>query len=131
MRILVAENRSKARVALRMLLRRPGLNVVGEAINAKGLLVQTEITQPDLVILDWELRGVPKPRLLRTLHSIHPPVCVIAFNGDFKGRRAALNAGVDTFVSRAEPPERLLAAVNACWHRKFHASPRPTSGLNL
>ena len=58
MQILLADNQPKVRFGLRVLLeRQPGLQVVGEAADAKDLLAQVEADCPDLVLLDWELSG--------------------------------------------------------------------------
>jgi DNA-binding NarL/FixJ family response regulator len=39
---------------------------------------------------------------------------VVALSGRPESRRTALAAGVNAFVSKGEPPERLLAAVEGC-----------------
>ena len=58
MRILLADNQSKVRFALRALLeQQPGLTIVGEAAEAGDALLQVEAVRPDLVLLDWDLRG--------------------------------------------------------------------------
>jgi DNA-binding NarL/FixJ family response regulator len=38
---------------------------------------------------------------------------VIALSGRSEARLAALSAGADAFVSKGDPPERLLAAIRA------------------
>jgi DNA-binding NarL/FixJ family response regulator len=38
---------------------------------------------------------------------------VIALSGRPEARRAALDAGVDAFVSKGDPPERLLSMLEA------------------
>ena len=59
MRIFLADDQAKARSALRLLLEQePGLSVVGEATETEDLLAQVQRTQPDLVLLDWELPGL-------------------------------------------------------------------------
>jgi len=114
MRILLADDEPKVRFALRALLQRqPGLTVLGEAIDAQHLLAQTEGTYPDLVLLDWELPGLASVDLLSALRGVYPDVVVIALSGRPGARRAALNAGADAFVSKGDPPERLLAAIDS------------------
>lgn len=113
MRILLADNRPRVRFALRALLQRQqGWKVVGEAVDAEDLLAQTEETCPDLVLLDWELPGLAGVDLLSTLHRACPHVFVIALSGRVRARQEALAAGADAFVSKGEPPERLLAAID-------------------
>ena len=115
MRILLADNRSKVRFALRVLLeRQPGLAVVGEATNANDLLAQAKATHPDLVLLGWELPGLVGIDLLSTLRKIRPELEVIALSSRPEARRAALTAGANAFVSKTDLPERLLAAIDDC-----------------
>ena len=115
MRILLADDQPKVRLALRALLeQQPGLKVVGEAVNADDLLTQTEESCPDLVLLDWELPGPAAVDLLSDLRSACPDLVVIALSGRVTAGRAALAAGADAFVSKGDPPERLLAAIDCC-----------------
>jgi DNA-binding NarL/FixJ family response regulator len=115
MQVLLADDRPKTRFALRLLLeRQPGIQVVGEAADAEALLVQARVTSPNVVLLDWEL-----PKLAATgslplaLRRACPHLYVIALSGRPEMRVAALAAGADAFVSKADPPESLLAAVRS------------------
>jgi DNA-binding NarL/FixJ family response regulator len=115
MRILIADGQSKVRFALRVLLeRQPGLKVVGEAAHAQDLLAQAEATQPELVLLGWELSGLAQAGSLSDLRQACPNLHVIALSGRPEARQVALDAGADAFVSKIDPPERLLAAIGAC-----------------
>jgi len=115
MRVLLADNQTKVRSALRLLLeQQPGLSVVGETAEADDLLAQVEATQPDLVLLDWELPDLGGAATLARLRTAQPGLLVIALSGRPEARQAALDAGADAFVSKGDPPERLLAAVDDC-----------------
>jgi len=112
MHILLADNQAEVRSALRFLLEQePGLCVVGEAAEAEALLAQEAAIQPDLVLLDWELPG-SQPTLLLAALRLRRTI-VIALSGRPEARQEALNAGVDAFVSKGEPPERRLATLYA------------------
>jgi DNA-binding NarL/FixJ family response regulator len=118
MRILLADDQATVRSALQLLLEEdPELNVVGEATDARELLTQAGIACPDLVLLDWELPGSQAADLLPALRQRHPHLVVIALSGRPEARQSALAAGADAFVSKGDPPERLLATVNGCCHR--------------
>ena len=54
--------------------------------------------------------------LLSALHRVSPDLCVIALSGRLEARRAAPDVGADAFVSKCDPPDRLLAAIGNCWH---------------
>ena len=117
MRVLVADDQTAVRSALRRLLKEePGLSSVDEAVRVEGLLVKAMVTRPDLVLLDWELPGLPtveqtRCRFLDSLRALDTHPKVIALSGRPGARRAALDAGADAFVSKGDPPERLLTAI--------------------
>ncbi|MCZ7674175.1 MAG: response regulator transcription factor [Chloroflexi bacterium] len=68
MRVLLADDQMRVRSALRLLLEQePGFQVVGEAADATGLLLAATEKAPDLLLLDWELPGLPAAQLLRLL----------------------------------------------------------------
>jgi two-component system NarL family response regulator len=118
MRILLADDQPKVRFAMRVLLeRQPGLKVVGEAVDAESLLAQVGARSVDLVLLDWELPGSRAVDLLSALREACPHLLVIALSGRSEARQVACLAGVDAFVSKTDPPERLLRAVNDCRQR--------------
>ena len=118
MRVLLADDQSKVRSALRLLLEQePELDVVGKATDADELVAQVGTVCPDIVLLDWELPGLPRHDVLSVLHARCPRLKVIALSGRPEARQAALDAGADAFVSKGDPPEQLLAAVNDCCHK--------------
>jgi DNA-binding NarL/FixJ family response regulator len=115
MLILLADDQPKVRFGLRVLLeRQSGFTIVEEADNAKDLLSKTRSTHPDLILLGWELPGLDAEDALATLRRTCPKPVVIALSGRPEARQAALKAGADAFVSKADPPERLLATIYKC-----------------
>jgi DNA-binding NarL/FixJ family response regulator len=114
MRIFLADDQPKVLFALRTLLERClGLQVVGEAAHMDGMRQQLEETCPDLLLLDWRLRGPRPDNWITSLHSRCPGLRVIALSGHSEDNQAALKAGADAFVCKCDPPERLLRAVEA------------------
>lgn len=110
--ILIAEGRSRVRFALRTLLQQhDGLDIVGEAADAKGLIALVQASCPDLVLLDWDLLGMAATNLMATVHGLCPGVGVIVLSGRPGRRQAALAAGADAFLSKMDPPERLLEMI--------------------
>lgn len=113
-RIVIADGRPKVRFALRALLgRQTELDIVGEAQDAEDLLAQIDQSCPDVVLLDWRLEGLETADLLAALRWRCPSVYVIVLSGRPEARRPALDAGADVFVSKIDPPDRLLAAIRS------------------
>jgi DNA-binding NarL/FixJ family response regulator len=114
MRVLIADRHAATRSALRILLKEePGLNVVGEAADGQELLAQLDATRPDIVVLDWELPGKPAAILVPALHITDGRPSVVILGGRPELAQAALAAGADAFVSKGDPPQRLLETIHA------------------
>jgi DNA-binding NarL/FixJ family response regulator len=115
MRILLADNQPRVRFALRALLaQRAGFEIVGEAVDAGELLAQAGTTHPDLIILDLDLEGLPAHDILPSLRMLCPDLFVIALSSGHKNGSAILAA--DAIISKMDPPEHLMAAIEACRH---------------
>ncbi len=113
MRILIADSRPKVRFALRVALEQyPGLETIGEAIDADDLLAQIRIICPDLVLIDWELPGVPTAKLIGILRQTCVNSRVIVLNSREETREQAMTAGADAFVCMCDAPDELLAAID-------------------
>jgi DNA-binding NarL/FixJ family response regulator len=114
MHIVIADDQPQVRSALRLLIEQePGVTVVGDAGTAPLLLAQVERLHPDLVLMDWELPGLPADEVLAILRDCYPQTMVVALSGRLGARQAALTAGVDAFVSKGEPAERVMDALHA------------------
>ena len=112
MRILIADPQIPVRSALKMMLaQEPDFVVVAEASDSHELLAQIEVTHPNLVLLDWELPGQPIKTVLSALHALDPQPRVIVLCGRSEAQQPALSAGADAFVSKTDPPSRLLTAI--------------------
>jgi DNA-binding NarL/FixJ family response regulator len=114
MRVLVADDQPQVRSALQILLNQePDVNVVSEASDAKSLLTQIQTSQPEIILLDWDLPGLPLSNLLSVLQINYPSLVVIVLSGKLEARQQALAAGADAFVSKIDPPTQLLAVLHA------------------
>jgi DNA-binding NarL/FixJ family response regulator len=119
MRVLLADDQAKVRSALRLLLEhQPDVEILGEAVDTTGLLDWVRAAHPDLVLLDWELPDLPSIALMHQLRAHQPDLRVIALSGRPEAGQAALEAGADAFASKGDPPEVLVAAIEACRKRK-------------
>ena len=83
--------------------------VVIEVEDVSALLSQTQTLHPDLILLEWELPGVWDHDLLVRVQALEPQSCVIVLSNEPECKASALAAGADAFVSKAGPPEELLA----------------------
>ena len=117
--VLIADGRAHTRSAMRLLLvQEPQVVVVGEAADVDEALSTVATLRPDAVLLEWELPRQPRAQegslVVKRLRAASPGSLVIALSGLPEARHEALAAGADGFVSKGDPPERLLSAVRAC-----------------
>jgi DNA-binding NarL/FixJ family response regulator len=117
MRVLLADDKVDLRSALRLLLEQePGVELIDEVSDIDGLLAQVNRLHPDLLLLDWELTDIDTTgagqRLLHVLHGQYPHLSVIVLSGRPESNRSVLAAGAHSFVSKSEPPDRLLSALH-------------------
>ena len=98
-----------------LLAQQPGIEVVGEASSADDLVALLRITRPDLALLDWELPGLAEGGGLAALRKLCPRLAVTVLRQPTRSPALSAEvAGADAFVSKGDPPERLLAAIQAC-----------------
>jgi DNA-binding NarL/FixJ family response regulator len=110
--ILIGDAQPRVRFGLRLLLeQQEGWRVVGEAEDAQALLDHVRRGCPDLVLLDWELPGMPAQDLLSVIRQTCPRLWVVFMSGRDELRHAALQASADVFAYKADPPENLLRLI--------------------
>lgn len=112
LRILIADSDRRVRTALQLLLAEAaGATLIRESADLASLAAQVSAFKPDLILLDWELPGRPAAGLLLVLSRPEARPRVIVLSARPEAEPEALAAGADTFVSKADPPEQLLAAL--------------------
>jgi DNA-binding NarL/FixJ family response regulator len=117
MRVLVVDAHPDVRWALRTAIREEaGLTVAGEVAHAEDLLEEARALRPDVILLEWELPDTPGEELLASLGSLDLGCRVIVLGGQPEVKEAALAAGADDFVSKADAPEPLLRALRRLVH---------------
>jgi two-component system response regulator DesR len=113
-RVLVADKQPSVRYALNVLLsRQDGVEVVGEAATLDACEQAVEQLMPDILLLDWELPGMLGRPSLERLREINAGQKIIAMSGLPGVRFSAVAAGVNAFINKTEPPDRLLSVIKS------------------
>ncbi len=123
--VLVIEDDSSLRRALRTSLRARSLDVVESATAQEGLVLVAD-RRPDAVLLDLglpDLDGIEALRRMRSFSDV--PVVVLTARDRQQDKIAALDAGADDYVTKPFDVEELLAHVRAVLRRVPHASASP------
>jgi CheY-like chemotaxis protein len=112
LRILIVDDQQRARHSLMALLAtRFQLADTCEAANGLEAVRCVEECKPDIVLMDVrmpEMDGIEATRVIKT-KSEHTPVIVLSMYLEYQ--EAALAAGANAFISKGDPPERLLEAL--------------------
>lgn len=112
MKILLADDNPEVRSALRLLLEQEPLSaLVLEVSDSQSLLAHVSKDCPMVLLLDWELPGLQGTDFLEGVRASCPQLKIIALSSKFEARQQALAARVDAFVSKAEPPEKILSTI--------------------
>jgi DNA-binding NarL/FixJ family response regulator len=110
MRLFIADEDKQLRVALQILLHQePGMQVIGVATEAKGLLARVKASEPDVLLLDWNLPGIAVSELVADLRALELPPKIVILAVRPEVENAAMAAGADAFVSKNGSPQELLA----------------------
>jgi DNA-binding NarL/FixJ family response regulator len=111
-RMLLADDHIELRSALRLMLQLMfGIQEIFEADDMEHVLALVEDAPPDCVILDWELPGHPALERVSILRRMRPGLKVIAVSTHAEVEQAAVEAGADAFISKANPPDRVMEVI--------------------
>ena len=114
-RVYLADALTEERSALRLMLLDLHMEVVGEAADWATALAQAPLNRTDMLLIDWALLPVNTPSTaLDELRTACPAALVIVLISHLDARQqAALSAGADAFISKAETPERVAERLRA------------------
>lgn len=122
MKILIADGNPEARNALRLVLEQTDHLIVSEVLDVVGLMAQITTTCPEVVFLDIDLPGLYTGKrqaalalidLINMLHQFCPQICILALSSRPNEQKNVLAAGADAFFCKSDPPDALLALLNA------------------
>jgi DNA-binding NarL/FixJ family response regulator len=123
--LLVDDSPIFLRIATQFLQQYGDVVVLGVADGGKECLLQAKRLQPQVVLLDLSMPDLPGLEVIPRLRAVQPQVGIIILTMlDTNGyRQAALAAGADDFISKANMADDLLPAIQ----RVAQAS-RPAAG---
>src|SRR5262249_38928435 len=103
-RVLVVDDSSEVRTAVGLFLQLAGHSVVGTADCGRAALVEVVRTNPDVVLLDIDLRDVDGYAVAREIRAMRgsgrPRLVAMTGNAGADHRHRALEAGFDDHVAK-------------------------------
>ena len=110
--ILIADDQRRTRQSLKALLATKFQFIrIIEAKNGVEAVKCVEEWLPEIVLMDARMPVLDGIEATRTIKHQMPDVKVIVLSMFAEYHAAALAAGADVFISKGEPPERLLAVL--------------------
>ncbi len=132
MRVIIADDEQQVRSALRFILEQEqSVEMVFEFDSLAEMLDQMSDLCPDLLLFDWDMRlPVLNNALVQSMRRRCPRLRILAMSGRPESEAPALRAGVDAYISKGDPPDRLLQAVRKAVGGQFRevGIERPETG---
>lgn len=111
-RVLIADDRRRARLGLRALLASwPTLEVVSEAADGREAVRKVEEYRPDVVLMDACMPVLDGLEATRLIKDRWPTIRVVVLTLYAPYQSDALAAGADGFLVKGCPTETLLQAI--------------------
>lgn len=93
---------------LLLLDNKPHTTVVGITDRLDGLIAQIEATQPDVLVLEWEIPISPMADLVSGIRKLDQPIEIIVLSSDWESQEQILAVGVDHVIMKNAPPDELI-----------------------
>jgi DNA-binding NarL/FixJ family response regulator len=131
MRVVIADDHTFYREGLTRLLRKFGVDVVGEAPDGEIAVRLVEETSPDVVLLDLRMPGVSGMDALQMLteRAGSARVLVLSVSAEESDVTEAIAGGASGYVLKDEPVEEVIAGIRAAASGGARISPGTASAL--
>lgn len=121
--VVVADDHLVYRQGLASLLRRSGIDVLGEAPNGEAAIAAVRACDPDVVVMDLNMPGVSGLQATRRLVGAERPgrALVLTVSAQGEDLDAAIASGAMGYLLKDSPIEEVVTAIRAA-----AAAPRPS-----
>jgi DNA-binding NarL/FixJ family response regulator len=126
LRVVIADDHPFYRDGLVRLLRRSGIDVVGEVPNGEAAIRVVHETGPDVVVMDLNMPGLSGLEATRRLSEEAPDtrVLVLSVSAEQSDLTEAILAGASGYVLKDGPVEEIVAGIRAAAAGQSLISPR-------
>ena len=113
LRVMIVEDHTLVRAAIRRTLSVPEIDVVAEAASAEQALQIVMEHRPDVILVDIDLPGMNGVQLVRELAPRLPEskIVMLTGSGDREDLVSAIRSGAAGYLTKDLPPEGLIRAI--------------------
>lgn len=130
--VLIVDDNSEIRSALRSFLERRGYRVSGEAVDGVDAIHKAEEQKPDLVLMDLAMPNLSGAGAAAVIRKTVPNTRIVIFTlySDAVGMHLAHTLGVDLVIDKTEGATGLAEAINRILLSKLPGDP-PNRNMRL
>lgn len=130
-RCVLADDHLVLRQALKALLERRGVDIVGDVADGKAAVEAVQKLTPDIVVLDVAMPVLNGVEAAREIARLVPDCPVILLSGldDARFVREALKVGVRGFVQKSQGSDDLLHAIEEVRAGRLYVSPGASQAI--
>jgi DNA-binding NarL/FixJ family response regulator len=131
-KILLVEDHPMFRDQLaRIIAEEPDLEVCGATDSVREAVALIRRTEPDLAVVDLNLKGAGGLELLKDLgaQNLRLPTLVLSMHSESLYAERVLHAGAMGFISKSQPASELKRAIRLVLSGDVYLSPEMTSSL--
>jgi len=119
MRLFIAVADQGLRLAMQVFLHQEtGMDVIGLAADSKKLLAKIEATEPDVLLLDWQLPGKAVAELIQEIRAMELPIQIVVISLRPEEDVAFIDSGVDAYIGKSSLPEELMDCLQSLRDRQ-------------
>lgn len=131
-RVLIIDDHPLFRRGVSQLLAlSPGFSVIGEAASGAEGITKAKSLDPDLILLDLNMKGMNGIETLRTMRDmeIEARIILLTVSNAPDDLIAAIRAGADGYILKDNDPDDILRLIDSAMHGQTAISPELTSLL--
>jgi len=133
-KVLIADDHSIVRAGLRRIVEESGdMEVIAEASDGRGALLQVQKEQPDVAVIDISMPGLDGLEVTAQLHAGYPklPVIILTMHEEEQYVIRAIEAGAMGYITKRSAPEQLVNAIRKVYAGSRYLSAEATDLLAL
>src|ERR671915_1938053 len=131
LRVVIADDHPLYRGGLARLLRRSGVDVVGEASNGEAAILAAEQTEPDVVLMDLNMPGMSGVEATRRLLEQAPEsrVIILSVSAQDEDVTDAIRGGASGYLVKEAPVDQVIEGIRAAAAGQTLVSSRVATAL--